>query len=287
MPDVPVSPSRVSKVAFPRFPHGLSITPPSPIWIRVTRSPSVLLLSLSVGTNSNFPFESDAAPNPFDGSPPLDLDSFDFTRLEGALRPVLLGRDDWLVAMPPHVPQLSAELDAVEDIRDIESLFSPYSSLIDSHLHCVLVNWLEHHKAMRDGGFEASLPLGLRNVLPRGNSPLRQYASTALAKIQCLDRCHSGDGGVWRIWRGGVIKLDGCTCQQVSSGPLHFNSVDYGDSAHLDEFLHRALVSPDREERNRRKLFSVAAGILTSTQSGHISPARCRVPQTASELRLA
>lgn len=36
---------------------------------------------------------------------------------------MLFGRDDWLVTMPPPVPALSAELDDVEDARDIESLF--------------------------------------------------------------------------------------------------------------------------------------------------------------------
>ena len=113
---------------------------------------------------------------------------------------MLFGRDDWLVAMPPPVPQLSAGLDAVGYIRDIEFPFAPYASLIDSQLHCVLVNWLDHHTAMQHGGFEAELALGLRNVLTRGNSSLRQYASTELANLQCLDRLHSGDGGVCRIW---------------------------------------------------------------------------------------
>ena len=81
--------------------------------------------------------------------------------------------------------------------------------------------------------------------------------------------------------------LGDCTCQPVSIGPLHFNAVDYGDSVNLNESIQRKLVSPDREERNQRTLLSVADGLITSTQSGHIPPSRCRVLQTALELRLS
>ena len=72
---------------------------------------------------------------------------------------------------------------------------------------------------MQDGGFEGALASGLKNVLVHGNSVLRHHASASLANLQCLDRFHSGDGAVSRIWWGDVIKLDDCPCQQVSIGP--------------------------------------------------------------------
>ena len=203
--------------------------------------------------------ETDLSVNPFAGHPPLGIIAFDFTLLEDELRSVLFGRDDWLVPMSPPTSHLSVELGNIDDTRGVEFLFAPYASSIDSSLHCALANWVDYHLAMHDGGFEGALALGLRNILVHGHSTLRQPASTALANMRCIGRFHSGDGGARRIWWGDTAQLDDCACQQVSVGPLHFNAVDYGELIHLDEFMQRKLVSPDREESNKCTLLSVEA----------------------------
>lgn len=125
-----------------------------------------------MGTDFKLSIRIRCTPRPLRRTPPLRLDSFDFTLLEDELRSVMFGRDDWMGAMPAPVPQLSVELHAVADIRDIEFLFAPYDSLIVSHSQCVIVNWLDHHMAMQDSGFEDALAIGLGNVSVRGNPPL-------------------------------------------------------------------------------------------------------------------
>ena len=127
--------------------------------------------------------------------------------------------------------------------------------------------------------------MGLKNMLVRCNPLLLRCASESPTCIQCVDFFHSGGGGVCRICRGETIKLDDCPCQQVNIGPLRFNATDYVDSLNLGDFLQRRLVSPEKEERNRRTLISAAAGPIASATRDTTLPARIRVAQTERELR--
>ena len=54
-----------------------------------------------------------------------------------------------------------------------------------------------------------------------------------------------------------------------------------------NEFLQRKLVSPDKQERNRRTLIAVAAGLVAANTLVSTLPARSRVSQMALALRLA
>ena len=86
--------------------------------------------------------------------------------------------------------------DQFENQKDLGILFRPYDALINSDLHCTLINWLDYNTCMKDGGFEDGLACALRNVMSHGNSHLRMYDSEALANLQCLDRYRAGDSEV-------------------------------------------------------------------------------------------
>lgn len=189
--------------------------------------------------------------------------------------------------MPVVSAPISAELDNIEDTRDAGYLLARYAPLIKQELHCALANWLGRNSVTQDGGFDAGLSQGLKNIHVRGNSLLRQAASGSLSNLQFLDRFHSGDGGVCRIWRGASIKLDDCTCRQVGIVSLHFAAADFGDSIYLDDPIQREVVSAEMEGRNQCALISLAAGLIAAPNRANTSPARSRVMQTARVLRLS
>ena len=234
--------------------------------------------------------EEDDSPiptNPFIGTPPADINSFNFTLLEDDFRTLLYGQDDWLIPPSESTSLLVTEVDNRGISQEVDRLFESYAPLLDPSLYCVLLNWINLRTFNTNSDFEAELAAGLKNVMVHGNSFLRLQANKALANLQCLDRFHAGDGGVCRIWWGDSIKLDDCLCQPVSIGKLHFTAVDFGDIIHLNEFLQRKLVSPDREEKNQCTLLAVAAGLLSFHQPASTIPSRKNVAHTALELRIA
>ena len=133
--------------------------------------------------------------------------------------------------------------------------------------------------------FESPLAEGLRNVLAHGNSTLRKSAADALAKLQCLDRSHAGDGGVCRITCGASVNLGDCPCQAIAIGPLQFCAIDYGDSINLSEKLQQRLTSIDREERDQCTLLATDAGIIDMSLKPRDIPARSRVSLREGQLR--
>ena len=226
-------------------------------------------------------------PNPLVGIVPGDINAFNFTLPGGKFRSLLFGRGDWLVHMESPANASAPSLGKIEDQRDLEILPRPFLTLIHPDLHCTLINWLDHHTCMQDGGFEAGLAAGLRKVMSHGNSKLRKLASESLANLHCRDRYHAGDTGVCRITWGELIKLGDCICQHLTIGAPHFCAVEYGDSIHLNEFLQRKLGSADRVERNQCAALAVATGIIARSSSSSTLPARSRVSQSALELRAA
>lgn len=201
-------------VPFPNQCFSDSDVSPAPLTPRKCGSGSAIAYSVGI---------SEGHPNHFTGIPPTDIDSFDFTQMEDGARANLLGRDDCLSEMPPPQQSLSAELDQIEDIRDIEILFASYASLVNPILPFVLMNWLGRRAVLQDGCFEAPIDQGLGNMLVRRNSGIRRCASEPVANLQCLGRFRAG-GGVCRIWWLELTKLGDCTCQPVNIGHLHFNA---------------------------------------------------------------
>ena len=177
--------------------------------------------------------------------------------------------------------------DQIDDQRDSEHLFQPYATLIRTDLHCPIINWLDRHMSIRDGGFEPKWALGVRMVMTRGNSKVRKLASEALANLHSLGLFRDGDAWVRRIAWGDLLKLGDCAFQHVAIGQLHFCAVDFGDSIHLDEFHQRKLVSPDRLERNQCTSTAVADGVIARSSSTSSLHARSRVIQTALGPRIA
>ena len=193
------------------------------------------------------------SPNPFVGITPDDINEFNFTLPGNKFRSLLFGRDDWLAPMDKPALNLIPSFDQIEDQRDSEILFKPFTSLIHVDLHCTLINWLDHSSCMKDGAFEAGLATGLRKVMSHGNSKLRKHASEALANLHCLDRYHAGDAGVCRITWGELIKLDDCTCQHVSIGPSIFaqsimgiqsNSTNFSNANSCQQIASNATNAP-------------------------------------------
>lgn len=118
--------------------------------------------------------------------------------------------------------------------------------MIESELHPAFLNWTDRRKIDKDPDSEPLIAEGLRNILARGNSRLRQSAPVALSQTKCLDRFRDGDVGV-QNWSGELAKLGDCTFQHLSIGPLQFSAIDYGDSLNLSEKMQRRPLSIDRE----------------------------------------
>ena len=226
-----------------------------------------------------------AHPNPWIGTPPEDVQQFDFTALEDEYRTALFGRDDWLIYNPEK--QVSFESIGAEarERWNMETIYQEYLSMIDIALHCSLLNWMsvmDHTPNV----LEKNVALGLQNILVHGNSRLRGLAAQALACLNGLDRHITGDAPPIKVLWGVTTKLDDCSSQKCAIGPLSFFALDYGDTLSLSDAVQRGLNSPEKTERNQCTLIALAAGLCARTPGLERSvPAASRVRMLASELR--
>ena len=171
---------------------------------------------------------------------------------------------------------MAAVFDQIDDRGDIETLLRPYAPRINGALRRVLLNWIGREYDTQDGGFGPTVARAA--ILVRENSRLN------LANLQCLDRFHAGDTGIFRIIWGRAIRLDGCIPQHFANGPLHFCAIGYGDALRLQEFTQRKTVSAERYKRNRCTLVALSSWLIDATNRTAGLPDRSRVGQTASEL---
>ena len=222
--------------------------------------------------------------NSFIGSYPPELESFDLTQPEDALRTMLYGNDTWLIPEEPLRPVLEMEPDT-HSYPQIEEALKPYLMGIPEDLHPSILNWMEVRNQEQTNDLEPLLAASLRNIHDRGNSRMRQLSPSTLAKFRSLDRFRAGSGGVCRITWGPTVKLDDCVCQTITIGELQFSAVDYGDTISLNELMQQRLPAVDKEERNQCTLLSVASGIVARELKHKTAPASQRVLRTASELR--
>ena len=119
----------------------------------------------------------DKAVNPLIGTFQAKIEMSDFTQLEEGLRGALCALDEWGAPMDPVPISLTTIFDQIEDRRDAGSLFKPYDPLINAELRCPIINRMDRHAGIPDGGFEPTLSRGLGNIAAYGNSPLRNLAS--------------------------------------------------------------------------------------------------------------
>ena len=218
--------------------------------------------------------------NPWVGTYPADIDSFDFAAAEEQLRALLFPKDTWLPCIDPTSTPLRVEGAPGQTHQRVLELAQPFLNEINEELHASLLNWVRNHLPQGEPEFEEALATGLRNITTHGNSRLRSLASSALAHLKCLDRFHAGDAGVCRITWGGVVALDDCKCQLLSIGPLQFSAVDYGDVIALSEPMQKKLNAIEREEKNQCTLLAIAAGISALDSKHKTVPPEESVGQT-------
>ena len=103
----------------------------------------------------------------------------------------IFARDDWVVHTPHPPLTLETIGKAVHERWNMETTYQAYLGLIDTVLHCSLLNWmvnLDHTPA----DLEKNAALALQNILVRGSSKFRVSASHALDCLKGLDRHITG-----------------------------------------------------------------------------------------------
>ena len=127
--------------------------------------------------------------NPWVGKYPPEIDSMDLTLPEANFRPIFYGRDDWFAPIQfTSTPIQAAPIEIGEKTKIGESA-EPYLEDIYDGLRASLLNWLYLRGVTEEeGDFAVLLAAGLRNILPHGNSRMRQLSSSSLDRSKCLDR---------------------------------------------------------------------------------------------------
>ena len=148
-----------------------------------------------------------ALPNPWIGTPPEDVQHFDFTSLEDEYRAALFGRDDWLIYNPEKQISFDSIGAEARERWNMETIYQEYLSVIDIALNCSLLNWMsvmDHNP----NTLEKNVALGLQNILVHGKSRLRGLAAQELACLNGLDRHMAGDAPPIKVLWGVTTKLD-------------------------------------------------------------------------------